>query len=82
MFDLTMLDLSRIQFAVTASFHMVFPAVTVGLSLFLVLVYAGARGTTHHIPLIAAACGGADFMAHRSELITHYPHQRGVQKDP
>lgn len=40
MFDLTMLDLSRIQFAVTASFHMVFPAVTVGLSLFLVLVYA------------------------------------------
>lgn len=37
--DLTMLDLSRLQFAFTASFHMVFPAVTVGLSLFLVLVY-------------------------------------------
>jgi cytochrome bd ubiquinol oxidase subunit I len=33
------LDLSRLQFAVTASFHMTFPAVTVGLSLFLVLVY-------------------------------------------
>lgn len=40
MFDLTMLDLSRIQFALTAAFHMVFPAVTVGLSLFLVVVYA------------------------------------------
>lgn len=33
------LDLSRLQFAFTASFHMTFPAVTVGLSLFLVLVY-------------------------------------------
>lgn len=39
MFDLTMLDLSRLQFAFTAAFHMVFPAVTVGLSLFLVVVY-------------------------------------------
>lgn len=38
-FDISMLDLSRLQFAFTAAFHMVFPAVTVGLSLFLVLVY-------------------------------------------
>ena len=37
--DLSMLELSRLQFAFTAAFHMVFPAVTVGLSLFLVLVY-------------------------------------------
>jgi cytochrome d ubiquinol oxidase subunit I len=34
-----LLDLSRLQFALTAAFHMTFPAVTVGLSLFLVLVY-------------------------------------------
>lgn len=34
-----LLDLSRLQFAITAAFHMTFPAVTVGLSLFLVIVY-------------------------------------------
>lgn len=34
-----LLDVSRLQFAITAAFHMTFPAVTVGLSLFLVFVY-------------------------------------------
>jgi ABC-type multidrug transport system fused ATPase/permease subunit len=34
------LDLSRWQFAVTAAFHMTFPAITVGLSIFLCINYA------------------------------------------
>jgi cytochrome d ubiquinol oxidase subunit I len=36
----TVLDFSRWQFAFTAAFHMTFPAITVGLSVFLCLVYA------------------------------------------
>jgi cytochrome bd ubiquinol oxidase subunit I len=36
----TVLELSRWQFAVTAAFHMSFPAITVGLSVFLCLNYA------------------------------------------
>lgn len=35
----TLLDVSRWQFAVTVVFHMTFPAVTVGLAVFLALVY-------------------------------------------
>jgi cytochrome d ubiquinol oxidase subunit I len=35
----TLLLLSRWQFALTVAFHMLFPAVTVGLAIFLVLVY-------------------------------------------
>lgn len=31
--------LSRLQFAITVMFHMTFPAVTVGLSLLLCIVY-------------------------------------------
>ncbi|BDZ57694.1 hypothetical protein GCM10025872_13510 [Barrientosiimonas endolithica] len=38
--DPTVLDLSRWQFAVTIAFHMTFPAITVGLSIFLAVVYA------------------------------------------
>lgn len=38
--SLTLLDLSRLQFAVTIVFHMTFPAVTVGLSVFLTVTYA------------------------------------------
>jgi len=34
-----LLDLSRWQFAITVLFHMTFPAITVGLSMFLCLVY-------------------------------------------
>lgn len=37
--DPTVLDLSRWQFAVTIAFHMTFPAITVGLSIFLAVVY-------------------------------------------
>jgi cytochrome d ubiquinol oxidase subunit I len=35
-----LLTVSRLQFAVTAIFHMIFPSITVGLSLFLVGMYA------------------------------------------
>jgi cytochrome d ubiquinol oxidase subunit I len=35
----TLLDVSRWQFALTAAFHMTFPAITVGLSIFLTVVY-------------------------------------------
>ena len=35
----TLLDVSRWQFAVTIVFHMTFPAITVGLSVFLTVVY-------------------------------------------
>jgi hypothetical protein len=35
----TMLELSRWQFAITIVFHMTFPAITVGLSIFLAFVY-------------------------------------------
>ncbi|MDQ1749325.1 MAG: cytochrome bd ubiquinol oxidase subunit [Pseudonocardiales bacterium] len=34
------LDLSRFQFATTAAFHMTFPALSVGLAIFLVICYA------------------------------------------
>lgn len=43
--------LSRLQFAITAAFHMTFPAVTVGLSLFLVAMYAAYLRTNHPIYL-------------------------------
>jgi Cytochrome bd terminal oxidase subunit I len=33
----TFIDLSRWQFATTAAFHMTFPALTVGLAIFLVI---------------------------------------------
>jgi len=36
----TVLDLSRWQFGFTAAFHMTFPAITVGLSVFLFITYA------------------------------------------
>ena len=36
----TFIDLSRFQFATTAAFHMTFPALTVGLSLFVAICYA------------------------------------------
>jgi cytochrome bd-type quinol oxidase subunit 1 len=36
---LSLLDLSRWQFAITVLFHMTFPAITVGLSIFLCVVY-------------------------------------------
>jgi cytochrome d ubiquinol oxidase subunit I len=36
---LSLLDLSRWQFAITVMFHMTFPAITVGLSMFLCILY-------------------------------------------
>ena len=36
----TTLEISRWQFAVTAAFHITFPAITVGLSIFLFATYA------------------------------------------
>ena len=41
----TFVDLSRFQFATTAAFHMTFPALSVGLAIFLVICY-GAYCTT------------------------------------
>jgi cytochrome bd ubiquinol oxidase subunit I len=41
----TVLDFSRWQFAFTAAFHMTFPAITVGLAVFLFVVYALYLGT-------------------------------------
>ena len=38
LFDLDALLLSRIQFAFTVSFHIVFPAMTIGLAAFLVVL--------------------------------------------
>jgi hypothetical protein len=35
----TLIDLSRWQFATTAAFHMTFPALSVGLAIFLVICY-------------------------------------------
>jgi cytochrome bd ubiquinol oxidase subunit I len=36
---LSLLDISRWQFAITVMFHMTFPAITVGLSIFLCVLY-------------------------------------------
>lgn len=36
---MSLLDLSRWQFAITALFHMTFPAITVGLSILLCVMY-------------------------------------------
>ncbi|UQR62397.1 cytochrome ubiquinol oxidase subunit I [Bradyrhizobium sp. C-145] len=40
MFDLTALELARIQFGFTISFHIVFPAITIGLASYLVVLEA------------------------------------------
>lgn len=37
---MSLVDLSRWQFAFTVMFHMTFPAITVGLSIFLPIIYA------------------------------------------
>ncbi len=38
MFGLTALELARIQFAFTISFHIIFPAITIGLASFLAVL--------------------------------------------
>ena len=40
MFGLTALELARIQFGFTISFHIVFPAITIGLASYLVVLEA------------------------------------------
>ncbi len=40
MFGLTALELARIQFGFTVSFHIIFPAITIGLASFLVVLEA------------------------------------------
>lgn len=46
-----LLDLSRLQFALTVAFHMTFPSITVGLSLLLVLLYGSYLKTKKPIYL-------------------------------
>ena len=46
-----LLTLSRLQFAFTVAFHMTFPAITVGLSVFLVLMYGTYLRTNKEIYL-------------------------------
>ncbi len=38
MFGLSAFDLARIQFAFTVSFHIIFPAITIGLASFLAVL--------------------------------------------
>ncbi|MCB5187856.1 cytochrome ubiquinol oxidase subunit I [Methylobacillus caricis] len=38
MFDISALDLARVQFAFTVSFHIIFPAITIGLASYLVVL--------------------------------------------
>ena len=47
----TLLDVSRWQFVITIVFHMTFPAITVGLSVFLTVVYGLHLRTGHDIYL-------------------------------
>ncbi|MCW2542293.1 MAG: cytochrome bd ubiquinol oxidase subunit [Frankiales bacterium] len=45
-----LIDLSRWQFATTAAFHMTFPALSVGLAIFLVICYASYCKQRLHLP--------------------------------
>ena len=47
MFSLTALELARIQFGFTITFHIIFPAITIGLAAFLA-VLEGLFGATRH----------------------------------
>ena len=38
MIDLSAIDLARIQFAFTVSFHIIFPAITIGLASYLAVL--------------------------------------------
>jgi len=49
--SLTLLHLSRWQFAITAAFHMTFPAITVGLAIFLCGMYAAWMRTRNPVYL-------------------------------
>lgn len=50
MLDISALDLARVQFAFTVSFHIIFPSITIGLASYLFVLEAlwlrpGARST-------------------------------------
>jgi ABC-type branched-subunit amino acid transport system ATPase component len=47
----TLPDLSRLQFAITAAFHMTFPAITVGPAVFLVVTYRTSLKTGNPVSL-------------------------------
>jgi hypothetical protein len=47
----TFVDLSRWQFATTAAFHMTFPALSVGLAIFLVICYGAYHRTGNPLHL-------------------------------
>lgn len=47
-----LVDLSRLQFALTVAFHMTFPAFTVGLSVLLAILYGVYLRTNKHIYLV------------------------------
>jgi cytochrome bd-type quinol oxidase subunit 1 len=47
---MSLLELSRWQFALTVLFHMTFPAITVGLSIFLCIVY-GLHDFIEHLTI-------------------------------
>src|SRR5712691_216146 len=47
----TFVDLSRFQFATTAAFHMTFPALSVGLAIFLVICYGAYCRTSNPVYL-------------------------------
>lgn len=49
MFDLTALELARIQFGFTISFHIVFPAITIGLASYLAVLEALWLRTQHTV---------------------------------
>jgi cytochrome d ubiquinol oxidase subunit I len=49
MFGLEALDLARIQFAFTMSFHILFPSITIGLASYLVVLEACWLKTRRHV---------------------------------
>ena len=51
---MSLLDLSRWQFALTVMFHMTFPAITVGLSIFLCVLYGLHWKTGNPVYLLLA----------------------------
>ena len=81
-----LLTLSRLQFAFTVAFHMTFPAITVGLSLFLVFMYGAYLRTNQQIYLtiyrfwrnIFAVGFGIGVVAGREAQDVVHPRQRAV----
>ncbi|MCB5183920.1 cytochrome ubiquinol oxidase subunit I [Methylobacillus gramineus] len=49
MFDISALDLARVQFAFTVSFHIIFPSITIGLASYLVVLEGMWLKTGHSV---------------------------------